>query len=63
MAYKTLLYQPRIAAPTSGLNLLGFAGRLLGFVALSSAYFSIVNKAKEQSIVQSDTVKDLVEMG
>ena len=63
LAYRTLLYQPRLAAPAASLKLLGFAGRALGFVLLSSAYFSIINKTKEESIANSQVVKDLVLFG
>jgi CDP-diglyceride synthetase len=46
LAYKTLLYKPTLVAPSPNIALLGFVGRALGFVILSSTYFSIANQVK-----------------
>jgi CDP-diglyceride synthetase len=54
------LYRPKLVAPSPNVALLGFVGRALGFVILSSGYFHIANQVKESCLLKNNTVKDLV---
>lgn len=60
LAYRTLFYRPRLAAPSQIVGALGFMGRALGFIILSSAYFSVIDRTRESGVLSSQVVRDLV---